>query len=178
MFYHRERANMHSKTVKPRAQRATPPIDRRRLDISPAQSQSPKGDPKNRNGFTLVELMVVIVILGLLSGVVTVSVRSYLIRSKQNIARMEISKLSQGLETFYTTFDRYPSNQEGLAVLAQPSEEFTEGILTFLPTDPWNQPYEYVSPGRQAPYEIVSFGGDHREGGTGGDTDIRSDERN
>lgn len=127
-----------------------------------------------RRGFTLVELMVVIVIIGLLSGVVTINVRSYLIRSKQNVAKLEISKISQALETFYTTYDRYPSNQEGLAVLSQASEEFAEGILTFLPTDPWGNPYEYVSPGKVKAYDVTCYGADHREGGAGAEKDITS----
>ncbi|WP_436717727.1 type II secretion system major pseudopilin GspG [Roseiconus lacunae] len=127
-------------------------------------------------GFTLVELMVVIVIIGLLSGVVTVSVRSYLVRSKQNVARLEISKIMQGLEAFYTTYDRYPTNREGLQILAQPSDEFVDGILPFLPVDPWGSPYEYVSPGRNFAYEITCFGADRREGGAGADKDIKSSE--
>lgn len=129
-----------------------------------------------RAGFSLVELMVVIVIIGLLSGVVTFSVRSYLIRSKQNVAKLEISKMVQALETFYATYDRYPTSEEGLAVLAEPSEEFPNGLLTFLPKDPWGNSYEYVSPGRTNSFDIVSYGADHREGGTAADTDLRSDE--
>ncbi|WP_231604761.1 type II secretion system major pseudopilin GspG [Crateriforma conspicua] len=129
-----------------------------------------------RLGFTLVELMVVIVIIGLLSGVVTISVRSYLIRSKQNVAKMEISKICQALETFYTTYDRYPSNQEGLTVLATSNEEFAEGILTFVPVDPWGHDYEYVSPGKTRPYDVICYGADHREGGTGPGADLTSDQ--
>ncbi|MEM6473865.1 MAG: type II secretion system major pseudopilin GspG [Planctomycetota bacterium] len=128
-----------------------------------------------RKAFTLVELMVVIVIIGLLSGVVTFSIRGYLIRSKQNVAKMEISKIVQALETFYTTYDRYPSNEEGLAVLSQPNADFPEGILTFLPLDPWGYDYEYISPGRARPFEVTSYGSDHREGGTGAAEDLSSD---
>lgn len=132
--------------------------------------------PHYRSAFSLVELMVVIVIIGMLSGVVTVSVRSYLISSKQNVARLEVSKLSQAVDTFYVTFDRYPTSQEGLAVLASRSDAFPEGLINFVPVDPWGQPYEYVSPGRIRPYEIISYGADRREGGSGADMDIRSDE--
>lgn len=131
---------------------------------------------RSQRGFSLVELMVVIVIIGLLSGVVTISVRSYLIRSKQNVARLEISKICSALETFYTTYDRYPSSQEGLTVLAEGSDEFPDGILTFVPKDPWDQPYEYVSPGRIGPYEVICYGADHREGGSGADRDLTSAE--
>ena len=70
----------------------------------------------------------------------------------------------------------YPTSQEGLAVLAAKSDAFPEGLLDFLPVDPWGHAYEYVSPGRVRPFEIISYGADHREGGSGGDLDIRSDE--
>ncbi|MEO1618553.1 MAG: type II secretion system major pseudopilin GspG [Planctomycetota bacterium] len=130
----------------------------------------------SRRGFTLVELMVVIVIIGLLSGVVTLSVRSYLIRSKQNVAKMEISKIVQALETFYTTYDRYPTNQEGLSILSQPSAEFAEGILTFVPVDPWGYDYEYISPGRSKAFDVTCFGSDNREGGAGAAEDLSSNE--
>ena len=127
-----------------------------------------------RRAFTLVELMVVLVIIALLSGVVTLSVRGYLLTSKQNIAKVEISKLIQALDTFYATFDRYPSNEEGLAILAARTAEFPEGILSFVPKDPWKHPYEYRSPGSIEPYEVICFGADHRDGGEGGDRDITS----
>jgi general secretion pathway protein G len=139
------------------------------------------GDPRAlavglhaRYAFTLVELMVVLVILALLSGVVSFSVRGYLIKSKQNIAKVEISKMMQALDTFYTTFDRYPNNEEGLNILAARTEDFPEGILSLVPKDPWNHPYEYRNPGANAPYEIVCYGADHRNGGEGADRDITS----
>lgn len=128
----------------------------------------------SRLGFSLVELMVVIVIIGLLSGVVTMSVRSYLIRGKQSVARMEMAKITQAIDTFYGQFDRYPSNDEGLAVLVQKSDAFPDGLLNKLPVDPWGHAYEYVYPGRTAPYELISYGADHQEGGSGADADLSS----
>ena len=101
-------------------------------------------------GFTLVELMVVLVILAMLSGVVTLSIRGYLLKSKQNVAKVEISKLMQALDTFYSNFDRYPTNEEGLAILAAKTEDFPEGILSFVPKDPWKHAYEYRSPDRKS----------------------------
>lgn len=127
---------------------------------------------RNRRGFSLVELMVVIVIIGLLSGVVTISVRSYLIRGKQTVARMEIAKLAQAIDTFYTHFNRYPTNEEGISVLAQKSDAFPDGLLNKVPVDPWGHSYEYTYPGRKGPYDLVSYGGDHQEGGTGADADL------
>lgn len=129
-----------------------------------------------RQAFSLVEIMVVIVIIGLLAGVVTLSVRSYLIASKQNIARMEMAKMVQALESFYAAFDRYPTNEEGLQALLEKTDAYPEGLLTFIPDDPWGKPYEYTSPGTEQPFEIVCYGADHREGGTGADLDLRSHE--
>ncbi|MFZ4081297.1 MAG: type II secretion system major pseudopilin GspG [Pirellula sp.] len=132
------------------------------------------GRHRFRKAFTLVELMVVLVILALLTGVVTINIRGYLLRSKQQIAKIEIGKIIEALESFNAAFDRYPTNQESIAVLTQQSNEFPEGILTFLPTDPWGQAYDYRCPGTNDPYEIVCFGADRREGGSDGDRDITS----
>ena len=118
--------------------------------------------------------MVVIVIIGLLAGVATVSVRSYLVRGKQNIAKMEIAKICEALDAFYSHYDRYPTAEEGIAVLAAKSTAFPDGLLSKVPNDPWGFPYEYVVPGSNSPYEVVCYGGDHRQGGTGADVDISS----
>lgn len=131
---------------------------------------------RQRCGFSLVELMVVIVIIGLLSGVVTISVRSYLIRSKQNVAKLEIAKIAGALDTFYAEFDRYPTNEEGLDALVKPSDEFPDGLLSKMPKDPWGNAYEYHSPGRNGPYDVICFGADNREGGTAADADLFSDD--
>lgn len=129
-----------------------------------------------RRAFTLVEMMVVLVILGLLTGAVTLSVRGYLITAKQNMAEVEISKVCEALETFYTMHDRYPTNQEGLEILTRPSEKFAEQILESVPSDPWGHPYEYVSPGKSRPYDVLCYGADHKEGGAGADKDVTSDD--
>lgn len=129
---------------------------------------------RQRGGFSLIELMVVIVIIGILAGTVTVSVRSYLIRSKQNVARMEISKIAQAIENFYLSYDRYPSNEEGVDVLTQINEKFPEPLLDRLPNDPWGNPYEYIETGSSPAYQVVSYGADGREGGEGADKDISS----
>lgn len=127
-----------------------------------------------RRAFSLVELMVVIVIIGLLAGTVTVGIRSYLVRSKQNVAKMEISKICQAIESFYLEYDRYPTNEEGLEILLQVSDRFPEPLLDRLPSDPWKHPYEYLETGTTPPYEVVSYGADGREGGTGTEADITS----
>lgn len=131
---------------------------------------------KCRAGFTLVELMVTLVILALLGSIVTMSVRGYLLRSKQNIAKVEIGRIVQAIEAFYATFDRYPTNDEGLEVLVSKSDEFPEGLLAFHPQDPWGSNYDYRCPGENDPFEVVSFGADKREGGAGANRDISSTE--
>ena len=130
----------------------------------------------HRNGFTLVELMVVVVIIGLLAGAVTLSVRTYLIAGKQSVAKLEISKVAQALDTYYSAYDRYPSNDEGLAALSEPSSKFPEALLSKLPKDPWGNPYEYNYPGPNGGFVVVCYGADGREGGEGADMDISSDD--
>lgn len=125
-------------------------------------------------GFTLVELMVVIVIIGLLAGAATVSVRSYLIRGKQSVAAMDIAKICQALDTYYTVMDIYPSTDQGIAVLVEKSESFTDGLLNKIPRDPWGNDYVYRQPGQAAPYEVLSYGADKQEGGEGANKDISS----
>jgi len=127
---------------------------------------------KQRAGFTLVELMVVIVIIGLLAGAVSMSVRSYLIRGKQSVASMEISKICQALDTFYAEFDRYPTNEEGIEVLVEKNDAFPDGLLSKMPRDPWKHAYQYNHPGQTTPYDVICYGADGREGGEGADSDL------
>lgn len=122
--------------------------------------------------FTLVELMVVIVIIGLLAGATTVSVRSYLIRGKQSVARMDIAKICEALDTYYTMYDRYPTSDQGLTALTEPSEQFPDGLIKKFPRDPWGNAYVYRHPGQDAPYEVLSLGADQREGGDGANQDV------
>lgn len=127
---------------------------------------------RRRRAFTLTELMVVIVIIGLLASVATISVRTYMTHSRQNIARSEIATVCNGLELYLTIQGRYPSNDEGIDILVQKTDKAPDGILTKLPVDPWGNSYQYIYPGRNTPYEVISYGADNREGGTGGDTDL------
>ena len=130
-----------------------------------------------RAGFSLVELIVVIVIIGMLAGVVAVRTRSYLVKSKQNAAKLEVAKISEAIDAYYAAYSRYPTNEEGLAILTQPSDEFVDGLLSKVPLDPWGNDYVYNVPGEAGAYEVFALGEDGREGGDGANKDIRSDER-
>ena len=123
-------------------------------------------------GFSLVELMVVLVILGLLAGVVTVSTRMYLTKAKASTARMEISTISGGLETYYTLYGNYPSSDEGLEVLTVAQEGEDDAILEQKAIDPWGNPYQYNYPGSHGTFDVYSLGADGREGGEGANADI------
>lgn len=126
-----------------------------------------------RGGFSLIEVMVVIVILGLLAGVVAVNVRGHLERAKHTTALTELATLEEAVDSFYLATGRYPTNQEGLQALVKRSEQLPEPLIKRLPSDPWGQPYQYNSPGREGtPFEVFSLGADGIEGGEGGDADV------
>lgn len=131
---------------------------------------------RNRSGFSLVELMVVIVIIGLLAGAVSIRVRSYLIRGKRNVAKLEIAKICEAIDTYYTQYDQFPSSGKGLSELVEKSTAFPDGLLSKVPTDPWGNAYQYNHPGRTRPYEVICFAAGGREGGEGEEADISSDD--
>lgn len=131
---------------------------------------------KRRAGFSLVELIVVMVILGMLAGLVAVRTRGYLVSSKQNAAKAEIANIVKAIETFYADQGRYPTTDEGLEILVEGTDSWPDGFLNKLPRDPWKNPYEYISPGSTQPYEVVSLGADGREGGEGENGDFTSED--
>jgi len=133
-------------------------------------------EPRRRNArkaFSLVEVMIVIVIIGMLATVVTVSVRSYINKARQNTARHEIATIIEALDTFYSIYSRYPTNEEGVEILARSSEKLPDPLLSKLPVDPWGNHYQYNDLGR-GDYEVICYGADGREGGDGIDADISS----
>ncbi len=128
-----------------------------------------------RRGLTLVELMVVVVILGILATTVTVSVRDHLVTGKQNAAKQELAQIMAALELFYLENNRYPTNEEGLAILLAHTEKHPDGFLRGEKlNDPWGHLYQYVCPGLHGSFDIVCYGADGREGGSGADADINS----
>jgi len=120
--------------------------------------------PSASRGFTLIEVMVVIVILGLLAGAVVLKVGGYMDTAETNRAKSDIATIVNAIDLYRMEHKRYPTNEEGLDNL--PIENRT---------DPWGNRYEYNSPGpNDEPYEVVTYGADGRQGGEGKDADIYS----
>lgn len=127
--------------------------------------------PRARNGFTLVELMVVLVIIGLLATVVMINVLPSQDRAMATKARADIATLSQAMEMYRLDTMRYPPT---LQALAQPRQGGGGAYVRSLPDDPWGRPYQLSVPGQDgAPFDIVSLGADGAAGGEGENADIR-----
>jgi general secretion pathway protein G len=130
-------------------------------------------------GFTLVEILVVITIIGLIMAIVGPRVLNYLGESKVKAAKIQIESFSSAIDLYYLDMGRYPTSSDGLTALVQrpgSAQEWNGPYLKggVVPNDPWGHPYVYRSPVEHAPYEIVSFGADGQEGGTGTAADISS----
>ncbi|MCM8822806.1 MAG: type II secretion system major pseudopilin GspG [Candidatus Omnitrophica bacterium] len=139
---------------------------------------------KLKKGFTFIELMAVVVILGILAMYVMPRIFGRLDEAKVTAAKVQMKSLEQALRLFYLDNSFYPSTEQGLeALVVKPvsgriPEKWREGGYlekNTIPLDPWGHPYVYLSPGRNGEdYEIVSYGKDGQEGGTGYDADISS----
>jgi general secretion pathway protein G len=130
-------------------------------------------------GFTLVEILVVITIIGLIMAIVGPRVLTYLGESKVKAARIQIESFASALDLYYLDMGRYPASNDGLTALIQRPGNAAEWNGPYLkggvvPNDPWGHRYVYRSPVERAPYEIVSYGSDGQEGGTGTAADISS----
>jgi general secretion pathway protein G len=127
-------------------------------------------------GFTLLELLVVMVIIGLLAGYVGPRLFAQIGRSEVKVARAQIDGLHKALDQYRIDTGRYPSNEQGLTALRQrPGEEprWAGPYLTkALPKDPWGHDYQYRSPGEHGEFDLFSLGRDGRPGGDGEDADL------
>ncbi len=128
-------------------------------------------------GFTLIEIMVVILILGLLATIVVQSLRGATDKAKVTKAEADISEIKTALDRYYLDNGYYPTSDQGLAALVTaptsgqiPSNYEDGGYIEKLPLDPWGTPYFYQSDGNS--YVLKSFGADGKPGGTGKDADI------
>ncbi|GAB3472019.1 type II secretion system major pseudopilin GspG [Massilia terrae] len=130
-------------------------------------------------GFTLLELLVVIVIIGLLAAYVGPKYFSQLGKSEVTIAKAQIEAFGKSLDTYRLDVGRYPTTEEGLnALLNAPPTAVGKWngpyLKKGLPLDPWGHPYQYRAPGSKGDYEVLSTGKDGQPGGSGEDADISS----
>ncbi len=146
-----------------------------------AKKNSLRRRRRTQAGFTLVEMLVVITIIGMIMALVGPRVLNYLGQSKIKAAKIQIDSFSSALDLYYLDLGRYPTTNEGLAALAQANAKpgwngpYLRGGV--VPKDPWGNNYVYRSPGERNPYDIISFGSDGQEGGSGTATDIASWQR-
>lgn len=137
------------------------------------------GNTDRAHGFTLLELLVVIVIIGLLAAYVGPKYFSQLGKSQVTVARAQIDSLEKALDTYRLDIGHYPSTEEGLAALTAPPPSAAGKwngpyLGKNVPLDPWGYAYQYRSPASAGDYEIVSTGKDGQPGGSGENADISS----
>ena len=130
-------------------------------------------------GFTLIELMVVIMILGVLAALVVPRVISRPDEARVVAAKQDIAQIMQALKLYRLDNARYPTTEQGLQALAQrpssgPVPNNWKSYLDKVPNDPWGKPYQYLSPGVRGEVDVFSFGADGQSGGTGVEADIGS----
>lgn len=136
---------------------------------------------QRQQGFTLIEVMVVIVILGILSALVVPNIIHKAGDARTAAAKSDLAAIGQALDMYKLDNSTYPSTDQGLEALVKkpsgspaPRNWNPNGYLKKLPEDPWHKAYEYLSPADGAPYEIRTLGADGREGGEGEDADLSS----
>lgn len=130
-------------------------------------------------GFTLIEVMVVIVILGILAAMVVPKVMGRPDEARIVAARQDIAGIMQALKLYKLDNRRYPSAEQGLQALlvkpsAAPVPDNWKATLEKLPNDPWGYPYQYLNPGLRGEVDVISYGADNQSGGEGADADIGS----
>jgi general secretion pathway protein G len=143
--------------------RANPAILRRRI----------------QDGFTLIELMVVLLIIGVLAALIVPNVLDRADDARVTAAKADVNNLMQALKLYKLDNQRYPSAEQGLAALltkptTAPVPPNWKSYLDVLPNDPWGKPYAYLNPGVKGEVDVMSFGADGQPGGEGKNADIGS----
>ncbi len=126
-----------------------------------------------QRGFTLIEIMVVMVILGLLVAIVAPNIMGRSDQARVTVAETQMSNIANALDLYRLDNSHYPSTQQGLEALVskpsgspEPKNWNRRGYLNSVPEDPWGAPYQYVNPGREGPYDLYSYGADGRGAAT------------
>lgn len=131
------------------------------------------------SGFTLIEIMVVLVIIGVLAALIAPNVLDRAGDAKVTAARTDVNNLMQALKLYKLDNQRYPSNEQGLEALVRkpasgPPPPNWKPYIEKLPKDPWGRPYQYLNPGLRGEIDVFSFGADGQPGGDGHDGDVGS----
>jgi len=136
------------------------------------------GVRRKEKGFTLIEVLIVMVILGILAALVGPRMFGKVGKSKQKAAKSQIALFETSLDTYRLDMGRYPTGEEGLQALRKKLDDSENWNGPYLakevPLDPWGSPYVYVCPGEYGEYDIISLGADKNPGGEGEDMDIAS----
>ena len=132
-----------------------------------------------QRGFTLIELMVVLVIIGVLASLIVPSVLDRVDEAKVTAARTDVNSLMEALKRYRLDNQRYPTSEQGLQALVTkpttgPIPPNWKPTLDKLPNDPWGRPYQFANPGVKGPIDVFSYGADGQAGGEGKDADIGS----
>jgi general secretion pathway protein G len=125
-----------------------------------------------QRGFTLIEIMVVVIILGILVSLIAPNIFGVLDDAEVTATKVQMRNLEVALDTFRMNHSRYPTTEEGLEILKNPPDR-SRGYIDSIPKDSWDNPYQYRSPGQnKVDYDLWSFGRDGQEGGEDLDADI------
>ena len=147
--------------------------------MHPLQAKNNLRAKAKQRGFTLIELMVVLAIIGILAALVVPNVLNRADDARVTAARTDIGNLMQALKLYRLDNQRYPSAEQGLQALvvrptAAPAPINWKPYLDKLPNDPWGRPYQYINPGIKGEVDVLSFGADGQAGGEGNNADIGS----
>ncbi len=136
---------------------------------------------RNRKGFTLIELMVVITILGILAVLILPRITGQTDEARKTATRIQIKNIEQALHLFELDNGFYPSTEQGLDALVKkptigraPNKYREGGYMSKVPKDPWGTPYLYISPGAHGDFDLISYGADKEKGGESKNADIEN----
>jgi general secretion pathway protein G len=147
--------------------------------FNPVKSRAPRKATNSEAGFTLIEMMVVIAIIGVLAALVVPRIMGRPDEARIIAAKQDIGTINQALKLYRLDIGRYPTTEQGLSALVTrtsiepiPQNWKAGGYLDALPNDPWGNPYQYANPGTKAEVDVYSYGADKKPGGAGTDADI------
>jgi general secretion pathway protein G len=149
------------------------------IPTSDFETTAARPAPARQRGFTLIELMVVLAIIGVLAALIVPNVLGRADDARITAARTDVGNLMQALKLYKLDNQRFPTTEQGLnALILKPTTEPVPGnwkpYLDKLPSDPWGRPYQYLNPGLKGEVDVLSFGADGRAGGEGNNADLGS----